>query len=197
MRKQTIDAGQILEITIAQTAREGLENLSTRRIAKECGISEGSIFHYFHSKPELLAACFYHVDRQVDAQLKQVDVKLFSLRRNIRELWFLYFGYFASHGDHAKFYSQFRHSSFYTRDVMRGQTESFAFFNHFVELNKSAILIRSEVFWEFVIDTTLNLAVNVADGKFPDSPKDRERYFTLIAKGMGGVLSPGKSWAEK
>ena len=128
-------------------------------------------FHYFHSKPELLAACFYHVDRQVDAQLKQVDIKLFSLRRNIRELWFLYFGYFASHGDHAKFYSQFRHSSFYTRDVMRGQTESFAFFNHFVELNKSAILIRSEVFWEFVIDTTLNLAVNVADGKFPDSPK--------------------------
>ena len=101
MRKQTIDAGQILEITIAQTAREGLENLSTRRIAKECGISEGSIFHYFHSKPELLAACFYHVDRQVDAQLKQVDIKLFSLRRNIRELWFLYFGYFASHGDHA------------------------------------------------------------------------------------------------
>ena len=61
----------------------------------------------------------------------------------------------------------------------------------------SAILIRSEVFWEFVIDTTLNLAVNVADGKFPDSPKDRERYFTLIAKGLGGVLSPGKSWAEK
>ena len=28
-------------------------------------------------------------------------------------------------------------------------------------------------------------------------PKDRERYFTLIAKGLGGVLSPGKSWAEK
>ena len=80
---------------------------------------------------------------------------------------------------------------------MRGQTESFAFFTNFVELNKSAILIRSEVFWEFVIDTTLNLAVNVADGKFPDSSKDRERYFTLIAKGLGGVLSPGKSWAEK
>ena len=78
-----------------------------------------------------------------------------------------------------------------------GQTASFAFFNQFVELNKSAILIRSEVFWEFVIDTTLNLAVNVADGTFPDSPKDRERYFTLIAKGMGGALSPGKSWAEK
>ena len=47
---------QILETALGLFAERGFDATSTRQIAKEVGIAEGLIFHYFPTKASLLAA---------------------------------------------------------------------------------------------------------------------------------------------
>lgn len=47
---------QILKTALRLFAAQGFDATSTRRIAKEAGIAEGLIFHYFPTKASLLAA---------------------------------------------------------------------------------------------------------------------------------------------
>jgi AcrR family transcriptional regulator len=48
--------GQILETALKLFAERGFDATSTRQIAKEVGIAEGLIFHYFPTKASLLTA---------------------------------------------------------------------------------------------------------------------------------------------
>lgn len=58
MRKRQAAArrGQILETALGLFAAQGFDATSTRQIAKEAGIAEGLIFHYFPTKAGLLTA---------------------------------------------------------------------------------------------------------------------------------------------
>src|SRR5215212_12065912 len=47
---------QILETALGLFAERGFDGTSTRQIAKEVGIAEGLIFHYFPTKARLLTA---------------------------------------------------------------------------------------------------------------------------------------------
>jgi AcrR family transcriptional regulator len=47
---------QIIEAALRLFARQGFASTSTRQIAREAGITEGLIFHYFPSKEDLLSA---------------------------------------------------------------------------------------------------------------------------------------------
>jgi len=47
---------QILTTALKLFAVQGFDGTSTRQIAKEAGIAEGLIFHYFPTKASLLAA---------------------------------------------------------------------------------------------------------------------------------------------
>ena len=48
--------GQILETALGLFAERGFDATSTRQIAREVGIAEGLIFHYFPTKASLLTA---------------------------------------------------------------------------------------------------------------------------------------------
>ena len=47
---------QILQTALKLFAAQGFDATSTRQIAREVGIAEGLIFHYFPTKASLLAA---------------------------------------------------------------------------------------------------------------------------------------------
>src|SRR5215204_7028012 len=47
---------QILKTALGLFAAQGFDATSTRQIAREAGIAEGLIFHYFPTKASLLAA---------------------------------------------------------------------------------------------------------------------------------------------
>jgi AcrR family transcriptional regulator len=51
---------QILETALGLFAERGFDATSTRQIAKEAGIAEGLIFHYFPTKASLLTAILEH-----------------------------------------------------------------------------------------------------------------------------------------
>lgn len=63
-------ADRVLDAVLALLATEGLGALTTARVARESGVSNGSIYHRFGSRRALLAAAFTRFqDRLYDAAL--------------------------------------------------------------------------------------------------------------------------------
>ena len=52
-------------------AREGLEALTTRALAKELGCSIGVLSHYFNSKEDIVIAAFQWADQRIDQRMQE------------------------------------------------------------------------------------------------------------------------------
>lgn len=182
----------IKEATINYVAAYGLENVTTKKVALSMGISEGTIFNNFPNKKALLAECLYYIDSQIDAALRAVEFSGINISKNIRHMWYAYFNYFVEHWTYAKFYRQFRQSSYYDSEVTTGQEQSFSFFSVFIRKNAALFGFNPDFYWTFLIETTLNFAVRVAEGSLPGTPKDIERIYRLITHGFIGNLKLGR-----
>lgn len=176
--------------TIAYVAAYGLENVTTKKVATAMGISEGTIFNNFPNKKVLLVECLYHIDNQIDAVFRNLPSFSPNLSKGIRNFWYVYFDYMVTHSDYAKFYRQFRQSSYYDETVVAGQDKSFSFFAKLISKNACYFGFNPHFYWTFIIETTLNFAIRVADGTLPGTPKDIERIYGLISYGFIGNLNP-------
>lgn len=58
MPKRVIDQDKLIDQTYAIAAREGISALSVRKLAGACGIAVGSVYMYFPTKADLMAAVF-------------------------------------------------------------------------------------------------------------------------------------------
>lgn len=182
----------IKEATISYVAAYGLENVTTKKVATAMGISEGTIFNNFPSKKILLVECLYHIDNQIDAVFHDVPFHGINLAKNINHIWHAYFEYLVTHGDYARFYRQFRQSSYYDASVIAGQDKSFSFFTSLISKNVHRFGFNPDFYWTYIIETTLNFAIRVVDGTLPGTPKDVERIYGLICYGFIGNLKPFK-----
>ena len=186
MRPIVIEKESILEAAIHYAAQNSLENVSAKKIANSMGISDGSIFKNFSTMPELLTQCLYHIDRKIDAALQEVQLDPSDLQSSLWHIWSTYFRYLTAHGDYAIYYRQFRQSSYYDEKVVAGQDSSYSYFAAFVQKNVPKLGIDPDVFWVYVIGTTLNFAIRVASGQLPGTPADEAGYYALIFCGVRG-----------
>lgn len=53
-------------------ARDGMEGLTTRALAKEMGCSIGVLSHYFNSKEDIVVAALNWADQRIDARVEEV-----------------------------------------------------------------------------------------------------------------------------
>jgi AcrR family transcriptional regulator len=72
-RQPILSRVRIVEVATAILDREGLEALSTRRLAQELGVRAPSLYNHFATKEEIL-------DAVGDAIIAQVDLKMFGTR---------------------------------------------------------------------------------------------------------------------
>lgn len=56
-------------------AREGMEGLTTRALAKEMGCSIGVLSHYFDSKEEIVLAALNWADQRIDLRVQEVLIE--------------------------------------------------------------------------------------------------------------------------
>lgn len=192
MKKQIITPNMIKEATIAYVAEYGLENLTTKKVALSMNISEGTIFNNFSNKKELLKECLYYIDIQIDQIFKNIPFHGLNISKTIRELWFSYFNYLVAHGSYAKFYLQYRQSSYYTDEVIAGQDQTYSFFVSFIHKNAHRFGFNPDIYWVFIIETTLNFAVRVVDGQLPGDPKSMNHFYGLLSHGFIGNMKIGK-----
>lgn len=64
---------QLVEAVFRIVRRDGVENASVRNVAREAGLSMGSLRHYFATQAELLAFALGEVERRLRARLADLD----------------------------------------------------------------------------------------------------------------------------
>jgi TetR/AcrR family transcriptional regulator, transcriptional repressor of bet genes len=75
---------QLLEAAFEIMKREGLQNATIEKIAKEAGVSEGNIHHYFESKEELIELSIRLV---LDLRRKELVKRLEQSQTPSERLW--------------------------------------------------------------------------------------------------------------
>ena len=68
------------EAAISLIARHGLEGVTMRAVAKEAGLSYGSLFHYFESKDDLLKHAIRHSTSLQTNRLNEYSSKFSGLK---------------------------------------------------------------------------------------------------------------------
>ena len=61
----------LLEAAVSLISQDGLENLSLRRLAAQCGVSHNAIYRHFDGKEQLIDACRTYVMRELTGTLEQ------------------------------------------------------------------------------------------------------------------------------
>ncbi len=71
-RQARISAATLVDALIAVVVREGLDAVSIRSVAREAGVSIGTVQYYFASKDDLLLAAYGHVFDEVSARAREI-----------------------------------------------------------------------------------------------------------------------------
>ncbi len=68
------------EAAMRLIAREGIEGVTMRAVAREAGLSYGSLFHYFDSKDELLMHAIRHLTSMQTGRVNEYESKYSGLK---------------------------------------------------------------------------------------------------------------------
>ena len=100
-------------------ADNGFYGTATARIAKDAGVSNGILFHYFPTKDDLIRAMYFDVkDRLFEYSLSQI-YKGATLKESIYTLWLAAVEWNLENPEDFEFMLQFENSPFYSIDLER------------------------------------------------------------------------------
>lgn len=186
----------IIEGTISIVAKEGLESFTTKKLAKEASIAEGSIYNYFKGKDHLLEESFLYVDHQIAALFNGSDkmeiVSVEQIVTSTKVLWNIYFDFLVTHPTYTMFYNRFRYSARYNLKVQKLQLSYFTdFINLFNKMSsqaKALSMINWDILWIYILDTTLCYGVRAVSGGFEVNAENKDAIFKLLSNGLFGLL---------
>lgn len=187
MRQKTTTPEKIIEAAIRVGAAEGIGNLSTRKVAAECGISDGYLFNYFANKSDLLTQSFFYIHSKLNGAMSEPKIFSMPLREGVRSLWIACFDFLVSNPEYARYLRSFRYSSFYTKKMHEVQKQKIPYLNEYIEKSGCSAL-KNNIMWIFMFESAVNFAVEVSENHIGGSEKDREFYFSFITDGVGRFL---------
>ncbi|MEO1814399.1 MAG: TetR/AcrR family transcriptional regulator [Acetobacterium sp.] len=98
MQKSLIKRHESIIVSTIQTLNEvGLQNLSTKMIAKQEGVSEGTLFRHFKTKTDIMLAVVDHFSQYDDAIIETCHQKNFSPLEAIRYFYNAYAEYYQNY----------------------------------------------------------------------------------------------------
>lgn len=112
----------LIAATLQQATERGLGALSVAAIARQAGVSPGTVYIYYQDKDALLEATFLAVsDRLIDAALAGIT-RGHDLRSRLHGVWRALFALALSDPRPFRFHDQFVHSS-HMHDGLRERNE--------------------------------------------------------------------------
>ncbi|WP_303869082.1 TetR/AcrR family transcriptional regulator [Acetobacterium wieringae] len=98
MQKSLIKRRESIIVSTIQTLNEvGLQNLSTKMIANQEGVSEGTLFRHFKTKTDIMLAVVDHFSQYDDAIIETCIKKNFSPLEAIRYFYNAYAEYYQNY----------------------------------------------------------------------------------------------------
>jgi AcrR family transcriptional regulator len=100
----------ILNSALKLFAEYGFHGTPTSKIASEAGIAHGTIFHYYKTKDELVAALYEHIKSDLRKYLTDHIKESDSLKERFRDLFYYSVQWSLEHREEFYFTQQFKYS---------------------------------------------------------------------------------------
>lgn len=189
MRKAVIKREDLILAAINQVYIDGLENFTPKKVSAACGISEGSVYHYFPNKQILLQECMIYILTESDKALREISLNATDERTKFFTIWNEYFRYYFTHKEQAYFHQIYRNSSLFHFDRKSDLFSCFPYLNEQIAQFHLEERIPNELFWSFVVDNILNYVLRVTEGIIEDTPENAMLYFNLVVTGIQGLFT--------
>lgn len=182
----------ILEAVIAESKNVNLSKINTISVAKRAKTSEANLYRIFETKNNLLTQTFLYIDSKIGEYiaLNNANLNISSLEEGVlvvRKIWQDYLDYFVKHIDYVMFYSEFRMSKFYTNEIGKIQEQNFAILTTLLKTLQTNMVyetISFNLFWTFILDTTLIISKRMAVNDIEYNDSNIELAFHLIFDGL-------------
>lgn len=169
---------KILKESLKLFIRDGFHGTSTAKITQAVGISNGTLFHHFKTKEDLINSLYLHLKEDYRHYLlKNIDTCNVT-KKDIRELWFNCVNWSLINQDSIAFFEMFCHSPYINALSKEQSSRNFSFIIDF--FNKA---IADEI----IIDVDANLIIQFVNGSIkallnfaknnPEKVKDNMDYY--------------------
>lgn len=113
-----MDKRTLLMVTAKELfAVHGFYGTPTARIAKDAGVSNGILFHYFATKEELIKAMYFDLKDRLFVYSTSQVYKRATLKESIYTLWLAAVEWNLENPNDFEFMQQFENSPYYSLDI--------------------------------------------------------------------------------
>lgn len=187
-----------VDATIKIVAQAGLENLRTKQIAAESGMSEATMYTHFGSKEEILNTTFLILDRRLSDLLtknKLVQAVLdgtYSLHNVAYEIWAKVYRYLITHWEETIFVIRYRYSSYHTdeiRHMRRAYSGDFdGVYRIIGDYFSNPNLACCEFSVNYAFEMTFSFAEKIISGRIEDTPELQQRIWLGIKESIKQLM---------
>lgn len=187
----------ILETVIYEAEDTFISKINTVSVAKKAGTSEAYIYKLFKTKNNLLTEAFLYIDEQIGKYIEETvpSIDLTILEEGFsfaKKVWCAYLHFFVKHPQYTHYYSAFRICKLYTLEISKRQEEHFRslmmlfrFMNQDMQVFN---IISFNLFWSFILDTTLLIARKMGNEEVEYTSQNIEISYHLIFDGLINIL---------
>jgi len=188
---------QIMQAAMQGVRKYGLDGVRIQQIGEIAGVPASSIYTYFHTKDELMCACFVQIDRQIAAIFDQVTLTQQEIGTDpegaVRKLWTPYYLWLISHPDETVFYHRYRDNPGFPEYDKTRDISYFASFvgcvTQFQEHYHIFSHVDPNIIWLHILTSTVLFAKYVVQGVLADTDQTRENIFRLLVRGVDGLFT--------
>ena len=173
-------AEKILTQTIKIAGNDGLDKAPAKRIARECDITDATIFVYYETKENLLASAYKYALARFDESVyaEAPLIKKGDAAKAVKNI----FAFAVENADIAKYISVYRHSAYWDRNEIveeKVKLSKKVFTSARLAANTPEELMR---LWYALENLTVELAINVADGRLMQDEKYLKAFLQKILR---------------
>ncbi|PZR16869.1 MAG: TetR family transcriptional regulator [Flavobacterium psychrophilum] len=102
----------LLAAALRLFAENGFHGTPTSKIAKEAGVANGTLFHYYKTKEDLIVSLYIDIKTRMSEYIETNAEKEKSIKKNFRNQYMQVMLWSMDHGDEFNFIQQFHTSPF-------------------------------------------------------------------------------------
>jgi len=165
---------KILNASLKLFIKEGFHGTSTAKIAKEAGVSNGTLFHHFKTKESLISSLYLKTKENYRAYLLEHIKPCKASKIKIRQFWFSCAEWTLENRDSMIFFTMFSNSPYIDNLSKEDASRNFAFiFELFQQAIDEEILIN--VHTSLIVNYLL-ASVQAFANFIKDNPDKLEEY---------------------
>lgn len=169
-------------------AENGIEHVTTKKVAVASELAEVYIYRYYEGKDDLLKQCFADIDHQIadifTVRLDEADRAGYDTENIVKSVWDEYWEYLIQNPQCCVFYKYFYYSTYYDDELKRihqmnltpimkkiwGWCKDFSKFN----IEYFYIIVTH------VIEETMNFVVKIIYGELENNPENVQLIYKTI-----------------